>query len=104
MTWGMDPSLRPDLRRILPRPWLQQLGDHGPPLDRSLRAPADRNHPDFVVDVDRVDAPAGDEAGFELHQVHAVTDRLRATFARPDAGATAHRPDAERVRTLLFPD
>ncbi len=103
MTQGMDPSLRPDLRRIVPQPWLHQLAERGPPLARSLRLPADASSTDFVVEVHRK-VPSPDEVGFELHQVHAITDRLRATFARPDAVAGLHRPDAERVRTLLFAD
>ena len=97
----MDEALRPDLSRILPRPWLRRTPP-GPPLGEALHSPAGAGGADFVVAVTRRRAPEPDDAGFGIHQAQAIANRLAAVFASAPAQAVvAHRMAAERVQPLL---
>jgi hypothetical protein len=103
----MEPSLRPDLAKILPVPWPRTLAGRDQQLREGLALPAGTPDAPFLVDVERSHAPAAADAGFLLHAAQQVAARLAKVLA-PRADATwppeVHKPDAERVRTLLFED
>lgn len=101
----MDPSLRPDLAKILPSPWPRTLAGRDPPLRDSLMVPDSAPASSFLVDIDRSRAPAAGDTGFLLHTAQQVAARVARVIApAPDApwSPPVHRPDAERVRSLLF--
>jgi hypothetical protein len=115
----MSDHPRPDLTRILPRPWLRTLATRNPPVGDGLRTPTAAGGSGFVLDIEHKPAPAPDHAGFGLHQAKAVAARVRDRLREPDdrasgyptAGGPAlggrpppvHRPDPERVQRLFDP-
>lgn len=93
----MEEHLRPDLSRILPRPWLRQLAERAPAFAPGRAMPeAERS---FLVDVDRRHAPAADEPGFDLHTAQTVALRVEAALRR-GVGRALHSFDAARVQRL----
>ena len=91
--------LRPDLSRILPRPWVRQLAAHSPAPAPVLAVPEAARGDDFLVDVERRNAPTAGEPGFDLHTARTVAQRVEAALRR-GAGRALHWFEAERVQRL----
>ena len=101
----MDEALRPDLSRILQRPWLRQLAEASPLATARPGAPASPDAAsDFLVDVTTSRALHPDDVGFGLAQAQAVATRLatRLQHARA-AAARLHELDPGSLATRLGP-
>jgi hypothetical protein len=97
----MTAPLRPDLARILPKPWVQRLAPTAPPFRAAMSSPRPAAE-DFLVDVRP--PPATNEAeapGFGLGQAAMVAARVQRWFRDDPARPSLHRPDAERSAGLL---
>lgn len=100
----MEPSLRPDLGKILARPLPRTLADRGPPLGRSLVVPDSAATGDFLVDIDRQDDPLPGDAAFGLFSAESVAARVRDALAKAPSPvrAAVHRVDPARAAALPF--
>lgn len=97
----MTTPLRPDLSRILPKPWVQRLAPAEPPLRAALATPQPPPA-DFLVDVRP--PPASDDAaapGFGLAQATAVAARVQRWLRDEPARGSLHRLDRDRSAGLL---
>jgi hypothetical protein len=97
----VEEHLRPDLSRILPRPWLRQLAGRTPAFAPVLAVPEAARDDDFLVDVDRTKAPAAGEPGFDLHTAQTVAQRVEAALRRGEGARAVHCFDADRVQHLF---
>lgn len=100
----MEEYLRPDLSQILPRPWMREIAERALTFAPVLSVPAVGHGGDFLIDVDRRNAPSADQPGFELANAQAVAQGVKQALARGADTKSLHRFDAERVQRLRLDD
>jgi len=97
----MTKPLRPDLARILPKPWVQRLAPAEPTFRAALTTPQAPPE-DFLVDVQPPPAAAEAAApGFGLAQATAVAARVQRWLRDEPGRGSLHRLDGERSAGLL---
>ena len=98
----MTTPLRPDLARILPKPWVQRLAPAEPTFRAALTTPQAPRE-DFLVDVRPPPAAVADAAapGFGLAQATAVAARVHGWLRDEPGRGSLHRLDGERSAGLL---
>jgi hypothetical protein len=102
MPLAMESPLRPDLGKILPKPWVRRLAGDDPPLARTHVSSAAAAREDFLVEVTRRHEPEADDAGFGLAQAQSIAARLASLWrTRERDDAVLHRPEPLRVQKAL---
>ena len=98
----MDAPLRPDLGRILPKPWLRTLAERFSPLaGREALADGDGERDGFLVEVERRPRRRADEPGFGIGQARAVALRINSWLRAPNTALPRFTPDPDRVADWL---
>jgi len=100
----MQEHMRPDLRQIMPRPWVREIADRALAFAPILSVPEVSRGEDFLVDVDRHNAPSADEPGFDLHTAQTVARRVKQALAHGTDARSLHRFDGERLQRLQLQD
>ena len=98
----MEPSLRPDLSRIVARPWLQQPRAATSQLAQGLTVAGATRPVHFLAAAPHATSPSPAEPGFDLQQAREVSERLRQVLGDPAQRRGLHRLTPEPVRTLLY--
>lgn len=100
----MDQPIRPDLGRILPRPWLRRTHGRDEALAQGLNVPAERRSEDYLVDVERKVEAHADDPGFGIQVAQSVAKRVGRQLAARNSSTPLLQPDAQRTSNLLADD
>ena len=96
----MDPNLRPDLTRILPRPVTRPVGGLRR-IGEALTAPPNTARPDYLLDVERDHRPANDSPAFTVYQAQAAAERVAQALGRDGLRPGLFALDPGRTQRLL---